>query len=232
MKLTKNEPPRMALVLLNKCLPDPVNENISGDLIEEFNHSNHTLFKSKYRFWLHTLSTCWRYNMNAKMLISLVLSLLAMSIFYLMLLAITFLAYGDADAFNALDNDYWTSGAIHLFFVEPIFWQTWSGELLSQATLGLFSNTPAILWSVTGLIILIWLDRRYKLHLKTYSYIALALLTSPYLWGVLYFNLNTVPLKESGPIVAFMWSSILFLVLPLTVGLIIKIYQKRSTVLA
>ncbi|MFT4808346.1 MAG: hypothetical protein ACI9LX_001676 [Paraglaciecola sp.] len=66
MKPINNKPPRLALVRLNKCLPDSVNDDISGDLIEEFNQSSETLFKSKYTFWLHTLSTCWRYNMNNK----------------------------------------------------------------------------------------------------------------------------------------------------------------------
>jgi len=54
MKPTNNKPPRMALVLLKKLLPDSVNDDISGDLIEEFNQSDESLLKNKYTFWLHS----------------------------------------------------------------------------------------------------------------------------------------------------------------------------------
>ncbi len=37
MKPINNKPPRLALVLLNTCLPDSVNDDIQGVLIEEFN---------------------------------------------------------------------------------------------------------------------------------------------------------------------------------------------------
>jgi hypothetical protein len=230
MKPINNKPPRLALVLLNKLLPDSVNDDISGDLIEEFNQSSKTLFKSKYTFWLHTLSTCLRYNMNNKAAVSLVLAFISIGLFYGLIVAITFLS--NADNTLVFDNSYWTNGAVHLFFFEAEFWQLFGNQELSETSWQLFINIPSVLWFLFSCTWLYCLDKKYLLNLQSFAILALTFLSLPYLLGVAYFNLFDVPLRESGPIIAFMWLSILYLILPLSFGLIRKVHQQASIILA
>jgi hypothetical protein len=230
MKPINNKPPRLALVLLNKCLPDSVNDDISGDLIEEFNQSSETLFKSKYTFWLHTLSTCWRYSMNSKVVFSLLLALISIGLFYGLIVAITFLS--NSENTQIFDNSYWINGAVHLFFFEAEFWQLFGNQELSKTSWKLFINIPSVLWFLFSCTLLYYLDKKYLLNLQSFAILALTFLSLPYLWGVVYFNLFDVPLRESGPIIAFMWLSILYLILPLSFGLIRKVHQQASIILA
>ena len=216
-------PPKAALKLLNWLLPEQVKDDILGDLQEEFHQSEQSPQAKQLWFWRQSITTCMRYNMNSKTLTSLALATLSISIFYALLTAIVFLSNGIDEVFN---KDYWSSGALHLFFAEPIFWQNLSGQQLNQVTPALFGNTPSIVWAGLGLTAIKLLNNRYKMGLKVYSYVALLTLTLPYIWGVFYFSLNTVPLKQSGPIIAFMWLPILFLILPLGFGLISKIRKQ------
>lgn len=226
MKSNLKPPPFIALKLLQWLLPESVKDDIFGDLNEEFYHSNRSVTSNKIWFWQQTITTCTRYNMNKKTAVSFALATLSISIFYVMLVAIAYLAYGeDGGVYN---NGYWTSGAVHLFFIEPVFWQTLSGTILSNITLGLFINIPSIIWTGFSLILVKQLNTRYKLDMKTYGVIMLSLISLPYLWGIAYFKLNVVPLRESGPIIAFMWMSILYLILPLGYSLMTKIQSQTS----
>jgi len=211
MKPIINRPPKLALVLLDKLLPTSVNDDISGDLIEEFHQSSETLFTRQYTFWLHTLSTCWRYNMNSKTAASFGLASISAGIFYALVVAITFLS--NAEPTQVFDHAYWTNGSIHLFFFEAEFWQFFGKLGQAETSLNLFLNMPAILWLILSCTLLFCLDKKYQLSLRSFAITALTLISLPYIWGVAYFNLFEVPLKECGPIIAFMWISILMLIL-------------------
>ncbi len=226
MKSTNIKPPSLALVLLNKLLPDSVNDDISGDLIEEFHQSSGTLFTSQYTFWIHTLSTCWRYNMNSKLVLSFGLTCVSIGLFYGLIVAVTFLS--NADNTLIFDNAYWTNGAVHLFFFEAEFWQLFSDQGLAKTSLSMFINVPSILWFMFSCILLFSLDKKYSLSLNFFVILASISFSFPYFCGVAYFNIFDVPLKESGPIIAFMWLSILYLILPLSFGLIRKVQQGKN----
>jgi hypothetical protein len=230
MKPINNKPPRLALVLLDRLLPASVNDDISGDLIEEFHQSSETLFTRKYTFWLHTLATCWRYNMNSKTVASFGLASISIVIFYVLVVAIIFLS--NADQSQITDDAYWTNGAIHLFFFEAEFWRFFGPLGQAETSLNLFINVPSILWFLMSCTLLFFLDKKYQLSLRSFAILALTLLILPYIWGVAYFNLFEVPLKECGPIIAFMWISILMLILPFGFGLIRKVHQRAKTIQA
>jgi len=168
--------------------------------------------------------------MNSKLTLSFGLASISIGIFYGLIVAVTFLS--NADHTSVFDNTYWTNGAVHLAFFEAEVWQRFNDQGLAESSLLLFVNTPSILWFLFSCTLLFCLDKKYSLSLKSFAILALTFLSIPYLWGVVYFNLFDLPPKEAGPVIAFMWLSILYLILPLSVGLIRKIYQQTSTILA
>ncbi|MFT4808347.1 MAG: hypothetical protein ACI9LX_001677 [Paraglaciecola sp.] len=158
------------------------------------------------------------------------LAFISIGLFYALIVAITFLS--NADNTLVFDNSYWTNGAVHLFFFEAEFWQLFVNQELSETSWQLFINRPSVLWFLFSCTLLYCLDKKYLLNLQSFAILALTFLSLPYLWGVAYFNLFNVPLRESGPVIAFMWLSILYLILPLSLGLIRKVHQQASTILA
>lgn len=205
--------PKIPRFLLTHFLPTHVAEEITGDLLEEFHHAKRPHWQNQWWFWYQSLSVCTRFNMNYRNLMCLLLAAFALTGFFIMLLAIAFLAYGDEAAFS---GDYWTSGALHRFFMEPLFWQSLDGRYFSHVkSPDLYINIPSMLWATACLATLWLIDKKYTLTLRTYIPLALLALLTPYVVGVLQFTLYEVPLKQSGPIIAYMWISVLYLLLPL-----------------
>lgn len=217
--------PTIPQFLLKHLLPTGIAEEITGDLLEEFHQAKTPHWHNQLWFWYQSLSVCTRFSMNYRNLICLLSAAFAVVGFFIVLSAITFLAYGDESAFN---GDYWTNGAIHRFFMEPLLWQSMDGRYLSQVTtLQLYINIPSILWASACLTILWLINKKHSLTLKTYLPLAILALFTPYVFGVLQFTLHEVPLKQSGPIIAFMWIPVLYLLLPLCLkGLIM--YRRES----
>ncbi|MFT4809006.1 MAG: hypothetical protein ACI9LX_002344 [Paraglaciecola sp.] len=229
MKPINNKPPRLALVLLNKCLPDSVNDDISGDLIEEFNQSDNSNLVNQYLFWRNTLSTCWRYSMNKQLFLSLGMSAVSLTIFYMLIKAVVFLSVADDPLFY---KDYWMNGDIHLLFVEDFFWSYSFGSNAYELDWGMLVNDWSVIWSIISYTVLHILDRRHKFRLFGYVSLAFVVCFTPYFYGMLILRFNDVPLTEVGPLVAFMWISIIYLILPLSYGLITKMHHHTSTILA
>jgi len=217
----------MALVLLNKLLPYSVNDDISGDFMEEFHQSNETLLKSKYTFWLHTLSTCWRYSMNKQLALSLGMTAVSLTIFYMLIKAVVFLSVADDPLFY---KDYWMNGNIHLLFSEGFFWSNSFGSSAYELDWPMLVNDWSVIWSTISFTILSILDKRYKFRLFGYFSLAFIACFTPYFYGMLTLRFNAVPMTEIGPLVAFMWISIIYLILPLSFGLIRKVHQQTSTI--
>ena len=119
-----------------------------------------------------------------------------------------------------------------LFFIEAEYWRLFGKLGQAEISLNEFLNMPAILWLILSCTLLFCLDKKYQLSLRSFAIIALTLISLPYIWGVAYFNLFEVPLKGSGPIIAFMWISILMLILPFSFGLIRKIHIRAKTIQA
>lgn len=225
MKSANNQtPPGLALKLLSWLIPDHFKDDIAGDLIEEFNKSDRSSAANQLWFWQQTMGTCWRYTMTWQTLVSLGLAVMSLTMFLVMTTAVTFLAYGEGQVYS---NDYWVTGAVHLFFAEPVFWESLSNGLLLEATLGIFVNIPSLIWTGISLALLMLIERKQPLSLKKYITLVMALISIPYLWGMLYFMLNEVALKQAGPIIAFMWLPVLFLIVPLSYGVIRKINNQK-----
>jgi hypothetical protein len=229
MKPINNKPPRLALVLLNKLLPDSVNDDISGDLIEEFNQSDSSNLVNQYLFWRNTISTCWGYSMNKQLSLSLAMVAVSLTIFYLLIKAVVFLSVADDPLFY---KDYWMNGDIHLLFAEGFFWSNSFGSNAYELDWGMLVHDSSVIWSTISFTVLYVLDRQHKFRLFGYASLAFIVCFTPYLCGMLILRFNDVPLTEIGPLVAFMWISIIYLILPLSYGLITKMHQQTSTIQA
>jgi len=229
MKSFNNKPPKLALMLLNKLLPDSVNDDISGDLVEEFNQSKSSNWVNHCLFWRDTLSTCWRYSMNKQLSLSLGMTAVSLFIFYMLIKAVVFLSVADDPFFF---KDYWMNGDIHLLFVEDFFWSNSFGSNAYELDWGMLIHDWSVIWSTISFAVLYMLDKRYDFRLFGYISLAFVVCFTPYFYGMLVLRFNDIPLTEVGPLVAFMWISIIYLILPLSYGLITKIHHQTSTVLA
>lgn len=229
MKPINNKPPRLALVLLNKLLPDSLNDDISGDLIEEFNQSDRSNLVNHYLFWMSTFSTCWRYTMNKPLYLSLGLAIISLTIFYILIKAVVFLSVADDPLFF---KDYWMDGDIHLLFAEGFFWSNSFGSNAFKLDWGMLVHDWSVTWSIISFTVLQLLEKRHKFRLIGYVCLAFIVCFTPYFYGMLTLRFNELPLTEIGPLVAFMWISIIYLILPLSVGLIQKIHHQNSTIQA
>jgi hypothetical protein len=217
MKSPHPAPPRLAVMLLELVLPDPVSEHISGDLQEEFSQLEQPLIKRQLWFWRQSISACWRYSMNRSLLLSSVIAVFSLIVCGMMMLAVVYLSNGDDEVFY---NSYWTTGAVHNLFFEPLFWQAVTNNVYSGISISLFINIPSIVWSSLCLGLLLWNKKRERLTISRFTIIAVVSLFSPYLFGVIYFQTNIVLTREAGPIIAFMWLPIVYLIIPLSYGLL------------
>ncbi|MFT5899502.1 MAG: hypothetical protein ACI97K_002155 [Glaciecola sp.] len=226
MKTNDRIPPKLGLILLETCLPNSVKDEIIGDLHEQYYESNDRHMIKQFSFWWQAALIISRYVMMNKKTIALILSAVSLAIFLIFTAAILFLSNSD-DA-TAFSKPYWTNGDFYQFFLDPMLYSYISGEMFAGITPQLFINIPSILWSLAGVGLIIILKKTSKLNLQTIAIASLLLLVGPYIWGMLNFKANEIPLRESGPILAFTLISVLYLVLPLTALFIKEMFRKTK----
>jgi hypothetical protein len=222
---TNKQPPKLAIWMLNTLLPDSVKDDISGDLTEEFNYSKHTTLKTYCQFWQQTLTTCWRYSMTKQLFTSLVLTFVSLITTYLLVKAVIFLSVADNPLFL---KDYWLNGNVYLLFTEEFFWSNSFGENAYQFEWNMFMHMPSIIWALSVGALIYSINRSVRLNLSSYIVLALIACFAPYVYGMLTLRFTDMSPKETGPIIAFMWISIIYLILPLSVGVMRKLYANRS----
>jgi hypothetical protein len=214
MSTQKNIPPKIALALLEKCLPNSVKDEIIGDLHEQYFYSNEPLVLKQLSFWWQAMLVISRYVILSKKLIAVIISAISCAIFFVCISALLFLSNSnDAQAFS---KPYWTDGNFYQFFIDPMLYQFMSTKMLEGINLQLFINLPSVLWSLGGVVFFVMLKRRSLLNLQTIAMASLILLIGPYFWGVMSFKTNEIPLQESGPIIAFSLVTVIYLIVPLT----------------
>lgn len=214
--------------LLKVCLPKKLQEDISGDLEEEYQQlRTECKGKNEPELWLikQTLLTCTRFIFTPNNLLITLVSLFSLILFTLMALGIIWLSsYDDMSAFSA---NFWQKfdTASHILFFEPAFWQYAPQALSEGMSFNLWLDLDAIIYSIISLILLRRVDKRYFINAKAYTILALTLMLLPYLWGSMQFLLYTIPLIETGPIIATMWLTILYMILPIAFTLVKKLKQ-------
>lgn len=211
MKNSTISPPQLALLLLELALPEPLNDEIAGDLYEEFMNTNSPKHKRKIWFWWQTLCVITRVRMNCRNLLTAALVVFSTLIFAMLTGAILFISNAVDDVLFA--KSYWTDGNVHLFFIEQVYWQHF-GRVAQDFSIQMFINIPAMVWSAVAIGTLITVHKTRVLPPLYFAGLSLLLIIAPYIYGVFVFISNDVALRQSGPIIAVMWLSIWYMVLP------------------
>lgn len=223
MKNIQPTPPQLAKLLLTIILPEHVKNEISGDLEEEFHQfirAGKTENIANRWFWEQTMSTTFRYLFTKQRILSAVLILIALSTIVILFIAVTALSYGNIAFFN---NDFWSNGNIHLIFFEEKFWRFGTEKAFSYIYPNHLIDLNSAIYSVIALLMLFTLAKKFQFKLLTLSMLSLVLLLAPYIYGFALFQLASLTNKEIGPLIAFMWLPIMYMVLPITYLLIKKI---------
>ncbi|MEO0369529.1 MAG: hypothetical protein AAF197_12235 [Pseudomonadota bacterium] len=224
-----SQTPKLALWLIDKCLPESIKDDVAGDLTEEFNQANKAKFERYSHLWQQTLGACWRYAPRNKPFVqSFGLALFTVLISFVLIRAVMFLSF--ADDFTVYAKEYWTNGSVHLSFVEPLFWKTMVGDNAYPFELWALIDGWSYTWSISCLFAISLLSRKVSIGVTGYSIFTLIACVLPYLFGIYSFQYVGLGLKEAGPMIAFMWIPTLYILLPMSVVIMRKFYQQRFAV--
>jgi len=215
--------------LIIQCLPKNINDNVCGDIEEEYNQliaENNS--KLQTNLWLikHTFITCGYFMMTTNKLWAFLISAFSMSLFMLMALAIIWLSnYSDISAFSEQFWQQFSSGSLHIVFFEANFWQYSLQSLSNGLELHLWFDSIAFIYSAITLFIIVKLHHKYNQSIILFLSISIALMFLPYIVGSIILAIKEVPMVETGPIIATMWLTILYMIIPVSLLLI-----KRLTI--
>lgn len=218
--------------LLKICLPKTVQEDILGDIEEEYLQLR-AKCKKKYQaeLWLiqQTLLTSSRFVFTANNLLITLVIFSCLTLFSLMALGIIWLSsYDSPSTFSA---NFWQefNNASHIVFFEPAFWSYAPTALTEGMDLNLWVDGPAVTYSIITLALLNILDHKKQFSAIIYAQISICLMFLPYLWGSAKFILYKIPMIETGPLIATMWLTILYMVLPIGFLLVKKIRTSANS---
>lgn len=220
--------------LIQHCLPIKIRDDVCGDIEEEFTQLSRDS-KAQYQtnFWLlkQTILTCGYFIMTVKKLWSLAIAVLSVGLFMLMAFAIIWLSnYSDISAFSEQFWYQFSTGNSHLVFFEANFWQYSLQSISKGMEFQLWLDSTAFIYSLIALFLLFKLNNRNNLSVKQYAILSISLMMLPYLIGSIIFAVKHVPLIEVGPIIATMWLTICYMILPICFQLIQKINNSQMKV--
>jgi len=212
--------------LLKICLPKILQDDISGDIEEEYKQLRlESISTNNAEFWLvrQTILTCSRYMFSVKNIFISFVIFLSLSLFSLMAIGIVWLS--TAYDVSSFPNNFWQefNSTSHIVFFEPAFWGYAPTALTEGMDLNLWVDGPAVTYSIIALTLLNILDHKKQFSAILYAQISLCLMLIPYLWGSAQFLIYDIPMFETGPIIATMWLSILYMALPIGYTLVQKI---------
>ena len=164
-----------------------------------------------------------RYLYTKERFLSCAVGLFACSLFVLAYFFLTFISYADEP--SILSSGFWAAwgkGQAHMIVFESGFW-AWISENLFLGSMGMLLNATALIWSCITLSLLFWQDKKRDFGVGVFFLLGCITVFFPYAVGMLKFTFAEIPLKESGPLIAMMWLSMFYAVLPVSFGLIKKI---------
>ncbi|MCJ8319196.1 MAG: hypothetical protein MJK12_06160 [Colwellia sp.] len=222
----------MCKSLILQCLPNNINDNVCGDIEEEYNQltaGNNSKLQSNLWLIKHTFITCGYFIMTTNKLWALLISAFSMSLFMMMALAIIWLSnYSDISEFSEQFWQQFSSGGLHLVFFEANFWQYSLQSLSKGFELHLWFDATAFIYSAIALLIIVKLHHKNNQSIKQFLSISISLMLLPYLLGSIVLATKNIPMIETGPIIATMWLTIFYLIIPISFQLIQKINHKKK----
>lgn len=213
--------------LIRLCTPNKFSDDICGDLEEEYNTiSKSTDGKSNADIWMikHTSKTCIHFLLSKNNLFSLLVSVAAISISFTMIVSVSWLSdLEDASVLSDAFWQQWLNGSTYKIFLEPVLWQS-TPQIFSQPIdWNMWFYPSSVIYAIISYYILYKISSNLHLSITEYSLVSMLTLLLPYLIGNTLFFFMDVKMTEAGPIVAFMWLSTLYLVMPISYQFINKL---------
>lgn len=211
---------------LRLCIPKNIFDDICGDLEEEYS----TLVRSSAKkheanFWLfkHTLVICIHFIISKSNLLSLFVSVAAISISFTMIVSVFWLSdLADASVLTDTFWQQWLAGNTYKIFLEPILWQSIPLLLAHPVDWNLWFYQPSIIYALIALCILYKVTKSKSFSIIEQFLVSMIVVLLPYLFGSALFFFMNITMTEAGPIAAFMWLTTLYLVIPISYQLINK----------
>ena len=230
-----SKPPTVARLITSLLAPKYYRDEILGDLDEEYQHR----LKSGLRianswYWKQTIQSGYIFAADRIFKIAPAFSTLFINLI-LAIAAIFFVSclswMSDVEAFS---NGYFESlanGSAHLTFFEPYFWQNL--DILAGYTIAnvdmLFESRAAI-YSVTCAVWLYFFQKKDHVSVSKFIIYGYTLTFLPYLIGLVVMQYNDIPAIYTGPMLATMTITILYMSVALTWLINQKIAQELCIV--
>ena len=219
--MNKVKPPKVALFLLTLILPKSIQNNLIGDLIEEFEALSEQDGKAANAwFWQQTVDTNLIYLaslIRRPSVLQKLNILLPLSLFTLTILLISWLS--NMDSLEGYSDGMWPSlleGKIHLALFEPAFWQDSTVFFTEVTNIQMFLDIPSIVFAFVVLITLRYLNKKLRISAVNMAVWGYTLVLLPYLWALIHINTQQLSPTQIGPLLAFGLLSFLYLVLPVS----------------
>lgn len=225
---------KLSLWLISKLASSNDREYLSGDLQEEFTqevlpknnklNANLWLFKQVSNIGYHAM-------IKSKNIVATVIAVASLSVFLLLFVAVSWLSnLSDVNSLRDVTWQGFINGSSHLTFFDPEFWTyfiNFSSKSIASNLLMLV-DIRAFIYSVLALFILQKTNTKYGLSIGKFSVFGIGLMLLPYLLGTIIFLTQDLAHKQSGPVIATMWLSIFYMVLPIGFGVIKKLTTNQD----
>lgn len=222
----------IALWLFHHILPSDIKDDISGDLEEEY--TEHVLpdkgqFKASIWLLKQTSLTCAYHVFNYSNGLIFSVTLISISVFFILTVGVSILGNVNVPELNNAFWQEWGDGSYKLFF-HPAFWQYMPEFYLHYSEYGgitIWLEADPILYSICALYLIFKINKNFHLNIKTYVFFTMTLMFIPYFLGS-YLLLGDLVPTQIGPIVAIMWLTTVYMILPVGYQLIKKIIDNKG----
>ncbi|NQZ89576.1 MAG: hypothetical protein HRT54_18525 [Colwellia sp.] len=202
------------------CSPNSFSDDICGDLEEEHTTISQSIKgKSNADLWMiqQTLKICIHFILSKNNLLSLLVSVAAISISFTMIVSVSWLSdLEDASVLSDAFWQQWLNGSTYQIFLEPVLWQSAPQAWSQPVDWNMWFYQPSVIYALISFYTLYKITAKLHLSITEYSLVSMLTLLIPYLIGNALFFFMDIKMTEAGPIVAFMWISTLYLILPIS----------------
>ena len=223
--------PQPANWVLTKLLKNKMSDEQVGDLFEEYSAkaSNNPNTANK---WIarQTIIACLsaiNSTIRSEQTLGYALYLIAIGLFTSLTLFISWLSNADDIASNLWQT--LLAGKVHSLLAEPGIWASMF-ETANNMDFGMYIHIPSLAWAGLCFFGLSYIQKKQLVSQLTFTSLAVAAVTLPYLWSLAYIATHELKATQIGPIIAFGVISAFYLILPVT-HKVVKAAQGKSTII-